>query len=61
MMSVVSSDFSKVLSLRKFCDVFLQPCVDDDGDTITYSTVKAFSPPAGVSTDSSDVYSTINK
>ncbi|XP_026050587.1 uncharacterized protein LOC113037564 [Astatotilapia calliptera] len=38
-----------------------RPCVDDDGDTITYSTVKACSPPAGVSTDSSDVYSTINK
>ncbi|CAI5684474.1 unnamed protein product [Oreochromis niloticus] len=38
-----------------------RPRVDDDGETMTYSTVKTFSPPAGVSTDSSDLYSTINK
>ncbi|CAI5684475.1 unnamed protein product [Oreochromis niloticus] len=38
-----------------------RPRVDDDGETVTYNTVKTFSPPAGVSTDSSDLYSTINK
>ncbi|CAI5684490.1 unnamed protein product [Oreochromis niloticus] len=35
-------------------------CGDDD-DTVTYSTMKASSSPAGLSTDPSDLYSTINK
>ncbi|XP_025755075.1 uncharacterized protein LOC109194802 [Oreochromis niloticus] len=38
-----------------------RPRADDDGETVTYSTVKTFSPRAGVSADSSDLYSTINK
>ncbi|CAI5684477.1 unnamed protein product [Oreochromis niloticus] len=33
---------------------------DDDGDTVTYSTVKASSSPAGVSADPNNLYSTIN-
>ncbi|XP_039455177.1 uncharacterized protein LOC120433254 [Oreochromis aureus] len=33
---------------------------DDDDDTVTYSTVKASSSPAGVSTDPNNLYSTIN-
>ncbi|XP_039873633.1 uncharacterized protein LOC120725057 [Simochromis diagramma] len=33
----------------------------DDGDTVTYSTMKVPSSPAGLSTDPSDLYSTINK
>ncbi|XP_039455176.1 uncharacterized protein LOC120433253 [Oreochromis aureus] len=35
-------------------------CGDDD-DTVTYSTMKGSSSPAGLSTDPSDLYSTINK
>ncbi|CAI5684486.1 unnamed protein product [Oreochromis niloticus] len=35
-------------------------CGDDD-DTVTYSTMKASSSPAGLSTDPSHLYSTINK
>ncbi|XP_039455181.1 uncharacterized protein LOC120433257 isoform X1 [Oreochromis aureus] len=33
---------------------------DDEGDTVTYSTVKASSSPARVSTDPNNLYSTIN-
>ncbi|XP_035764802.1 uncharacterized protein LOC118454392 [Neolamprologus brichardi] len=33
---------------------------DDDGDTVTYSTVKASSSPAGISPDPNNLYSTIN-
>ncbi|KAL3979436.1 RIO kinase 2 [Sarotherodon galilaeus] len=33
---------------------------DDDDDTVTYSTVKASSSPAGVSTDPNNLYSTIS-
>ncbi|XP_005463367.2 cell wall integrity and stress response component 3 [Oreochromis niloticus] len=36
-------------------------CGDDEGDTVTYSTVKASSSSAGGFTDSSNLYSTINK
>ncbi|KAL3979430.1 cyclin-dependent kinase 7 [Sarotherodon galilaeus] len=36
-------------------------CSDDTDDTVTYSTMKASSSPAGLSTDPSNLYSTINK
>lgn len=46
------------MSLRRFCIIFLKSRGDDDGDTVTYSTVKAFSSSAG--DDPNHLYSTIN-
>ncbi|XP_039638070.1 uncharacterized protein LOC120546884 isoform X2 [Perca fluviatilis] len=34
---------------------------DDEGDSVTYSSVKASSSPAGASADPSDLYATVNK
>lgn len=49
------------MSLRRFCIIFLKSRGDhDDGDTVTYSTVKASSSPAGISPDPNNLYSTIN-
>ena len=47
------------------CDVFQVRCNDDDGDdegdAVTYTTVKASSSSAGASTDLSSLYATVNK